>query len=374
MKPARFASFGLFALALLLQAGCLAPGGADNHGDPLSLWKDGAPAKTALLEYVAAATKTGSPDFIPPDERIAVFDFDGTLFCETAPTYFDWMLFEHRVLDDPDFRATDEQTDAAMSARATGAWPGLSAERERMMAEAWRGMTPETLAGYVRSFMAGPQPGFAGMRRGDAFYLPMAQTVRFLADNGFTVYVCSGTDRMVARPVVEDGLSLPPRQIIGSDSSLVAQKQDGRDGLDYEYGTGDTLILGGASIVKNLQMNKVAVIAREIGVHPVLAFGNSSSDASMLNYTLQNSRRRSMAFMLLCDDTRREYGNLSKARRMRSACADNGWIPVSMRDDWMTIYGQGVARDPSTLPSGAAMQRQNAPVGTDATLQDASCL
>ena len=102
--------------------------------------------------------------------------------------------------------------------------------------------------------------------------------------------------------------------------------------------------MGGHNIVKNLQMNKVSIIAREIGVQPVLAFGNSMTDASMVNYTIHGNRHKALGFMLLCDDLVREYGNEAKADKMRRACKENGWIPVSMRDDWKTIYGQGVIK------------------------------
>ena len=334
--------------SVALMAGCASLRGAcERETAALELWRDGAPAKCALAAYIESVTREDSPDYIPPEERIAVFDFDGTLFCETAPTYFDWMLFDHRVLDDPLYAAGEELVSAARAARETGRWPGLSLEREAMMARAWRGLTPEALAAYVRAFAAGPQPGFSGMKRGEAFYRPMVEVVRFLESRGFTVYVCSGTDRFVARPVVEDGLSLPPRRIIGSDTVLVAKGQNGSDPLAFVYGVDGSLEFDGVPVVKNLQMNKVSVIAREIGVRPVLAFGNSMSDASMLNYTLQNGRRKAMAFMLLCDDTVREYGNLDRAEKMRAACSVNGWIPVSMRDDWTTIYGDGVVRDAS---------------------------
>ena len=85
-------------------------------------------------------------------------------------------------------------------------------------------------------------------------------------------------------------------------------------------------------------------IVREIGVQPVLAFGNSFTDASMLNYVLENNPHKSLGFMLLCDDTEREYGNVEKARKLCDACSANGWIPVSMRNDWTTIYGDGAEK------------------------------
>ena len=313
-------------------------------GDRLSLWNDSAPAKAALLEYVAAATREGSPDFIPPDRRIAVFDLDGTLCCETAPTYFDWLLFEHRVLDDNSWQASDAQIAAARKGREKGVWPMLNKDRERLVSDAYRGLSVEEFDAYVRAFMDEPQPGFNGLKRGEMFYRPMLEVVKYLVESGFIVYVSSGSDRLLVRALTRGMLPLPPRQMIGSDSSIVAHAQGEVDGLDYIYRTNDVPVLGGTSLVKNLQMNKVAAIVREIGVKPVLSFGNSMTDASMANYIISDNRYKALAFMLLCDDTGREYGNLSRAEKMRKACAENGWIPVSMRDDWKTIYGVGVLK------------------------------
>ena len=309
---------------------------------PLSLWNDDAPAKSALVSYVRAVTTKGSPDFIPSNERIAVFDLDGTLFLETDPTYFDWLLFEHRVLDDPNYKATEEQLAAAKASR-NGKFPKLDNNRERMVSEAYRGMSLDEFDAFTRKFMQEAQPGFVGLKRGDAFYKPMVEVVEFLVRNGFIVYVISGTDRLTVRPLA-DALHLPPRQVIGSDSTIVATGQGDADGLDYTFKKGDDLILGGKNLVKNLQMNKVAVIAQEIGIQPVLAFGNSMTDASMVNYAIHGNRHKALGFMLLCDDVTREYGNEAKADKMRKACKEYGWIPVSMRDDWKTIYGENIKK------------------------------
>ena len=338
----------LAAVLALVAAGC-------RTACPLSLWNDGAPAKKALIEYVAAVTDSRSPDFVPAKDRIAVFDLDGTLFCETAPTYFDWLLFEHRVLDDRSFTPDENQRTSAMDARAKGAWPGLSEDRERMVSAAYRGMTPETFDEYVHAFMEEPQPGFSGMKRGEAFYRPMVEVVEFLVQNGFTVYVISGSNRLVVRALVKRSLPLPARQIIGSDSGFAASGQGDAHPLDYTFSKGDKAILSGKFQTKCLQMNKVSAIVREIGDRPLLSFGNSMTDASMCNYVINDppggGRRAPLAFMLLCDDTTREYGNPEKAEAMRKACAENGWIPVSMRDDWKTIYGDGVSK--TQLPSYA---------------------
>ena len=313
---------------------------------PLASWKDTAPAKNALVAYVEAVTAKGSPDFIPVNRRVAVFDLDGTLFLETDPTYFDWLLFEHRVLEDASYKPTDEQLAAAKASRE-GKFPKLDKNRERMVSEAYRGLTLEEFDAFIRRFMEEPQPGFVGLKRGDAIYRPMAEVVDYLVKNGFAVYVVSGTDRLTVRPLA-DKLNLPPSQVIGSDSTIVASGQGEKVGLEYTLAKGDTLVLGGRNLVKNLQMNKVSAIAREVGVQPVLAFGNALSDASMVNYAIHGNKYKALGFMLLCDDTVREYGNPIKAEKMRASCGTNGWIPISMRDDWTTIYGDGVQRKQHT--------------------------
>ena len=325
----------LTALAFVVLSGCC------TH-EPLSLWNDRAPAKSALVDYVRAVTAKNSPDFIPIENRIAVFDFDGTLFLETDPTYFDWQLFEHRVLEDPTYRATPEQLAAARASRK-GKFPKLDKNRERMVAEAYKGLTIEEFSAFVRKFMAEDQPGFVGLKRGDAYYLPMLEVIDYLRQSGFTAYVISGTERLTMRPLTAV-LRLPPAQIIGSDNTVVASGQGDKDGLEYVFVKGDKLLLGGVNLVKDLQMNKVSIILREIGRQPVLAFGNTMSDASMLNYALADNKYKSLGFMLLCDDLEREYGNAKKADAMLRSCKKFGWIPVSMRDDLKTIYGDGVTR------------------------------
>ena len=333
----RFIFCALVIFCVVIVAGCAR--------DPLASWTENAPARVALVEYVTSVTDRSSPDFIPVEHRIAVFDFDGTLFLETDPTYFDWMLFAHRVLEDPSYQATEEQLTAARDS-LRGKLPKLDKNRERMVAEAYRGMTVDEFYAFVRKFMAEDQPGFNGLKRGSAYYKPMLEVVDYLRQNGFTVYVISGTERFTMRPLTAV-LRLPPAQIIGSDNTVVASGQGGRDALDYVFVDGDKLLLGGANIVKDLQMNKVTVILREIGRQPVLAFGNAMSDASMLNYTICGNKYKALGFMLLCDDLVREYGNMKKAENMLRNSRKYGWIPVSMRDDWKTIYGDGVTRKES---------------------------
>lgn len=326
---------------VVLLMGCSSQVRKDN----LSLWNETAPAKQALVNYVQTVTDKKSPDYIPVENRVAVFDLDGTLILETDPTYFDWALFEHRVLDDPNYKPTEEQLTAAKNSREKAIFPVLSNNREKLVAEVYQGLTVQEFYDFVRAFMQEEQPGFKGMKRGDIFYKPMLEVVSYLVKNKFTVYICSGTDRLTVRPLVEENIPyIPNRQILGSDSTIIASGQGNKEGLEYTFQKGNELVLGGKNLIKNLQMNKVSLIEKEIGVQPVLAFGNAFSDASMVNYTLSNNKYKSLGFMLMCDDLEREYGNLQKAEQMRKGCETYGWICISMRDDWKTIYGDQIKR------------------------------
>ena len=331
-KPLTLLAMAIVLMALTL-TGC-------RTGGALTLWNDSAPSKAAIVDYVAAVTDASSPDYIPPERRIAVFDLDGTLFCETLPTYFDWLLFEYRVLDGggPKFTPTAEQTAIARASRERGVLPPLDMAREQTLTDVYRGMTLDEFDAMVRKFMDKPQPNFKGTKRGDMFYAPMVELVGYLVANDFIVYVVSGSDRFLVRALIRGKLPVAPQHVIGSDSEVVAAAQNGADGLAYLFRTNDVPVMSGRAIVKNLQMNKVNALIRELGVKPVLAFGNSMTDGSMANYVISGNPYHAMAFMLLCDDTVRENGNLKKADRMRKACKEHGWQPISMRDDWKTIY------------------------------------
>ena len=346
------------AATFLLLAGCTTPRTCPDASPTavapetaLSLWNNDAPARTALVAYVEAVTDANGPDWIPPESRIAVFDLDGTLFCETDPNYFDYTLLVHRVTEDADYkdRASEFERETVrkiLEMNETGvAAKGLEMDHGKAVASAFAGFTIDEFHRYIQAFKKLPMPSYEGMRRGDGFYRPMIQVVDYLLANGFKIWVVSGTDRLIVRGIVAGSpLNVPPERIIGSDETLVAGNQNGADGLSYQFGEGDDIVLGGLFVVKNLKMNKVAAIAREIGSRPVLAFGNSTGDSSMATWTARGNPRRALAFMLCCDDTERENGNLEKADKMRALCEKNGWTPVSMKNDWKTIYGDGVAR------------------------------
>ena len=334
-----------------LGVGWKQPSQASSGEKILSLWTKDAAAKNELIAYMKAITKEGSADYIPVEDRIAVFDLDGTLFCETDPNYFDYCLLKYRVLDDPAYKdkASDFEREVALKIKEqneTGAsFSGLEVDHGKAVASAFSGMTVGEFNDYIQEFKKQPMPSYEGMNRGDGWYLPMLQIVEYLQANDFTVYVVSGTDRFIVRGIVDGSpLNVPVRQIIGSDETLVAPDQGDTDGLNYVFDDDDKLVLGGDFIIKNLKMNKVTVIMQEIGLQPVLSFGNSTGDSSMAEYATSNNKYRSLAFMLCCDDLERENGNTEKADKMFSLCEEFDWVPISMKNDWKTIYGDSVTK------------------------------
>ena len=322
---------------------------AINADEYLSYWTEDSGLRQQLVPYMEAITDEGSADYIPVEDRIAVFDFDGTLFCETDPNYFDYTLLLYRVTEDPEYKDQASEFEKSVAAKIKDQnengtkYAELPVEHGQAVASAFKGMTQEEFTAYIQEFKKLPMPSYEGMTRGGGFYEPMLQVVNYLKANDFTVYVISGTDRFICRGLmVNSPLVLPNKQIIGSDELVVARKQNGVDGLDYTFEQGDDLILGGEFIIKNLKMNKVTVINKEIGQQPVLSFGNTTGDAAMANYTLGKNPYKSLAFMLCCDDLDRENGNIDKANKMYELCEEFHWIPVSMKNDWTTIYADGV--------------------------------
>ena len=336
---------------MLLIVSC-ATNAEQNPEKALDLWTETAPLKTALGEFVQNAVDPASPGYIPVERRNAVFDMDGTLLCETDRDYFDHTLLAYRVTEDPSYiyQASEFEKQVADTiiekSKTSSPVSGLDIDHGKAVATAFKGMTPDEFIAYIQNFKDLPMPGYEGMKRGDSFYLPMIQVIDYLQANDFTVYIVSGTDRVISRAIFygNDSFNIPPSQIIGSDVLLVATNQGGKDGLDYTFTSDDRVLLGGQFLIKNLKMNKVTAIVREIGVQPVLSFGNSTGDSAMANYTITDNPYPSLAFMLCCDDLVRENGNQKKADDMYSLCAQNNWIPVSMKNDWTTIYGDNVVR------------------------------
>ena len=323
---------------------------AEKRANRLSLWAENAASKKALVDYVEAVTDKTGPDYIPRADRIAVFDLDGTLFCETDPIWFDFMLCKYRIQEDPAYKekATDydkKVADTIQSIIDTGIVPeGFEVEVGNTIARVFAGMGIKAFVDYIRDFAERPSPGFHGMKLGEEFYLPMVQVIDYLQDKGFTVYVCSGSDRMVVRVIVSGGLFLPARYVIGTEERISANNQGDKEGSDYIFSSEDELVLSGKIAGKNLKMAKVSMIAEQIAQCPVLSFGNSASDISVTNYVMSNKQYKTAAFFVCGDDGIRENGSQKKAQKVYDFCAENGWIPISMKNDWLTVFGTGVTK------------------------------
>ena len=321
----------------------------DKSEKLLSFWEN-KEAKKKLVNYIKTITDEDSKDFIKKEDRIAVFDFDGTLFQETDPVYTDYKLFKYRVLDDLDYFqiASEEQKEIALIIEeiftSHNYSDALDKRVSRESAKLFYNMTVDDYYLYIKNFASQPSYGFNNLTLGEAFYKPMLQVIEYLQKNEFTVYVVSGSDRFLVRALIDGHINIPNENIIGTEVSIIASHQGKTDGLDYIFTKEDELIFNGTLIGKNLNMNKVYNIIKEIGKIPILSFGNSGGDSSMANYVLSNEKYKTMAFMLLCDDLERENGNLEKAKSMKESCEINNWVPVSMKNDWTTIYGPNVTK------------------------------
>ncbi|MBR1919819.1 MAG: haloacid dehalogenase-like hydrolase [Spirochaetales bacterium] len=346
----RVAFIAVVSVCMLLVISCTTSKDvkAVDGNQMLSLWNDEAQAKNDLISYIETITDEGSASFIPVEYRVAVFDFDGTLFCETDPNYFDYCLLKHRVLEDSSYSPSEFEISVANKIKEqneTGkSFSELPVEHAQAVASSFKGFSMEEFFDYIAEFKKTPMDTYDGMTRGEGYYLPMRQVVDYLLANQFRVYVVTGTDRFIARGLIRDELGIPMSQIIGSDETLVATGQGDTNPLDYTFKASDRMVFGGQFVVKNLKNNKVNVIMQEIGQQPVLSFGNSTGDSSMAMYTITNNPYESRAFMLCCDDTVRENGNEAKAKKMEDLCKEFGWVAVSMKNDWKTIYGDKVTR------------------------------
>ena len=305
--------------------------------------KDSVP-KQKLIEYVTDVTNKRSKNFIPVEDRIAVFDVDGTIACETAPFCFDFMMFVHRALDDPNYiasaqdRANGELVKAAIYNRKMT--NDVRRKHCASNASVFAGMTAQEYAAYTRNYMNTPVEGFDNLKVGEAFYLPMIEVISYLKANDFKIFLVSGADRDYMRTSAEI-LPVDSDNMIGTDYKYVATNQGDVDGMDYTLKLDDKVVRGGF-VSKDINMNKVSNMAREIGKQPVLAFGNSSGDSSMINFSLRGNKYRTAAFFVICDDLEREFGNVDKANKCIKLADANGWIKISMRDDFKTIYGDNV--------------------------------
>ncbi len=351
----------LMLLPLFAMLAACGNGGAQKQY--LKNWND-CDALKALKAYVEDVTDLHSQNYIPEADRIATFDMDGTFVGELYPSYFEYNMLEYRVLEDPTYKdlAPIDVVETAMDIRnfVRNGVPlprydeeyGFDIKHALAAAKAYSGMTIKQFDDYVKDYAKTAANGFTGMTYGESFYKPMLEVFDYLQANKFTYYVVSGSDRFICRALV-DSLKIPANRVIGMDVELKASEQGDKDGVNYTMSPEESLVRTDKLLIKNLKTNKVKQIAQEIGKVPVLSFGNSGGDSAMHNYALSNKTYKSAAFMLVADDDARDHakkhGEDDTAFHERVEGLNNDWKKagynvISMKDDFKTIYGEGVVK------------------------------
>ncbi len=313
-------------------------------------WNDDSPTKQKIIEFVEDVTNPYSENYIPPEDRIATFDMDGTFYCETAPLYFQEMMFFHRVLEDDSYQPPKKLLELAKKIQ-----PKVLAKQKLTPAEnkahfegltkAYEGMTPEEYRAYVRKFMDTNEIGLSNLKRGEAFYLPMVEIISYLTNNDFQVYIDSACGVDTTRELIKDVIPVRYDRILASDFNYTSTGMGNAAPGNHFYDRHkEKIVISGKPINNNGKTVKIFSILNQIGKKPVLAFGNSGGDSGMLEYTLQDNKYRAMSFFVICDDVERELGNPKRAASDTALALKRGWNPISMRDEFKTIYGDNVKR------------------------------
>ena len=313
----------------------------------LASWDQKSDAYVKLTAFVEGACDINGDGYIPPEERVATFDMDGTFICEKAPIYIDNYFACWHVLEDATYEAPADlraQVESVMPEVEAGIVPE-KVNLNTVLAQCYEGHTAdELMADVVRFADSTDALGFSGMTYSETFYRPMVEVIEYLRANGFDVYVVTACERYVSRALAVEYVGFDPTHVVGTDLVMEATGQGKEDGLDYTFEQDDELVIAGPHIIETGKTNKVIAIENEIGRRPVLSFGNSTGDFAMLNYATANPDHQGLGFLVIADDTEREYGNEEKAASMRDEVAAQGWVGISMRDDWTTIYGDGVEK------------------------------
>lgn len=286
----------------------------------LASWTDGK-AKQAILDFVENVSVDG-PDFFEPAERIATFDYDGTLWCE-KPTYVqaDFFLRRMREMIEADPALAREQPYKAV---AEGDQDFLShlldhaAELAKGVTEAYAGITTEAFEQAVEKFFASVNHPTLGVPYTSVGYRPMRELIELLEDREFTIYICSGGGRDFVRVVSGQMFGITRERVIGSGTTL-------------EYRDGEVYRTKGVEEPFDEHGGKPVHIWTGTGRKPLLAAGNTNGDIAMLEIA---------RFSLLVnhDDAEREFAYTERAENAMAEAAERGWTVVSMKNDWTTVF------------------------------------
>ncbi len=318
-----------------------------NTRSILASWDPDSEAYKRLTSFVEDVCDPASDGYLSPEERVATFDMDGTFICEKGPIYIDMVFACWHVLEDPSYEAPADlkaSVESVLDDVEAGVVP-KDVDLNTVLAQCYEGRTPaELMADVIRFAESANVGGFTNMTYAQSFYVPMLEVIEYLRANDFDVWVVTACERYVSRALSVEYAGFDPTHIVGTDLVTEATGQDGKDGLDYTFTQDDELVIVAPHVIETGKTNKVIAIQNEIGRVPVLAFGNSSGDFAMLNYVTVNPNHQGLGFLVIADDTEREYGDAKKAASMRDEVEGQSWVGISMRDDWTTIYGEGVEK------------------------------
>ena len=322
---------GLLALLLL--------GNAALAADALPSWNDGA-AKKSIVNFVAKVTKEGSPGFVAPAERIAVFDNDGTLWCEQpVPVQLYFALDRVKALapQHPEWKNKEPFASLLKGDLKTALAGGDRAILELFMAS-HTGMTTVEFEQIVKDWLASARHPKTGRLFTEMVYQPMLELLAYLRANGFKNFIVSGGGIEFMRPWSEKVYGIPPEQVIGSSVKTKFEMRDGKPVL---------LRVPELNFIDDKD-DKPVGINQHIGRRPIAAFGNSVGDQQMLEYTRGGSGAQFM-LLVLHDDAAREYA-YGPARGLPDVklgaftpaldehAKRDGWTVVSMKDDWKQVF------------------------------------
>ncbi len=323
------------ALVLALGLAFSSLASAAMAADPLPSWNDTS-AKTSIVAFVERVTKDGSPDFVPIEQRIAVFDNDGTLWAE-QPMYFQLAFALDRVKalssSHPEWK--DQEPFASL---LKGDLKAALAGGERALLDiimaTHAGMTTEDFSQTVKDWITTAKHPKTGQLYTQMIYQPMLELLAYLRTNGFKTFIVSGGGIEFMRPWAEAVYGVPPEQVIGS--SVVTS-------FEIREGTPVLLRQPKLNFVDDKEGKPVA-INQHIGRRPIAAFGNSDGDLAMLQWTCLK-REASFCLFVHHTDGEREWaydrqshvGQLSKGL---DEAAVNGWTVVDMKSDWKVIFPQ----------------------------------
>ena len=308
--------------------------------DPLPSWNDGA-AKKAIVEFVQTTTTAGSPQFVPPAERIATFDQDGTLWVE-HPMYSFVMYALERVpvlaQSKPELKNVEPFKTVLSGNREAIAKLTLP-DLEKILAATFTGMTVDQFSAEVTKWMAGAKDPRWKRPYTELVYQPMQELLKYLRDNGYKTYIVTGGGQDFVRQYAEKTYGIPPEQVIGTAGVLK---------YGYDKNGKPMLTKLPKLLLNDNDAGKPEGIQLMIGRRPHAAFGNSTGDQQMLEYTKAGDGAR-LSVLVLHDDAKREYAygpaqGLPATKvgaftqKLYDEAKKQGWTIVSMKDDWKRIF------------------------------------